>query len=313
MSGKDPARAAARWRGWLISVMLHGLAAGLIVLAARTATPTTHGTGLVDNLAPDREISLEVWDEPVKVGPKEIKPILVDPPAALVPVDPVPPLIPIQPTPNPPTPAIAQVPKAASDPNVAPAAHSPPPPKPVPPAPAGGSGHPGNGGGGSRLPVSAKAKSVVFVLDRSASMGIDDRLAVARREILASLSQLAPGTRFQVVVYNRGFETLTLAGCRELVALSPQTLTELAAALTDLTPEGGNDHLPALQQAMWMQPEVVCLLTDADDLTTEMVRAVHDLNHGKCVIHAVTIGSAPRLAMRALAAGNGGVCKAIEK
>ena len=144
-------------------------------------------------------------------------------------------------------------------------------------------------------------------------MGIDDRLAVARREILASLGQLPPGTRFQVVVYNRGFETLTLAGQREMVALTPQTLTELAAALTDLNPEGGNDHLPALQQAMWMQPEVVCLLTDADDLTTEMVRAVSDLNRGKCVIHAVTIGSAPRLAMQTLAARNRGVCKAIEK
>jgi hypothetical protein len=308
MTGKDPAR-AAKWRGWLISVALHAAAAGLIALAARTATkPATGSTGFADNLAPGREISLVVLDdEPVRAGPKSIKPILVDTAPPLAAADPLPPLLPVPSTPQ--AAPFAPVPKAMPGPGVRPPVYNPP----TPAVPAGPSGSPGGNGEPGRLPVSAVAKSVVFVLDRSASMGVDDRLAVARREILASLGRMPPGTRFQVVVYNRGSEILSLTGKREMVALSPATLAELAAALEDLTPEGGNDHLPALQQAMWMQPEVVCLLTDADDLTMDMVRAVREFNRGKCVIHAVTIGSAPRLAMQTLAAHNRGVCKAIEK
>lgn len=304
MSGKDP-RAAARWRGWLISVALHGLAAGLIALSVRPG-PRAPGGGLSDTRATDQEITITVWDEPVQVGPKQIKPILIEPPTTLAPADSLPPLRPVPRTPNPPAPAVTQTPSAASNANVRPAAYNPSPSAPAATG-AGGTGM------ASRLPVSAAAKSVVFVLDRSASMGVDDRMAIARREILASLSRMPSGTRFQVVAYNSTCETLTLAGKRDLVALSPQTLAELAAALEHLTPEGGNDHLPALQQAMWMQPEVVCLLTDADDLTTDMVRAVREFNRGRCVIHAVTIGSAPRLAMQTLAAHNRGKCLEIRK
>src|SRR5207249_9049522 len=125
MSGKDP-RAAARWRGWLISVVLHGAAAGLIFLAARASPRTPGGAGLADTRAPDQEITITVWDEPARVGPKEIKPILVNPPAALAPVASMPPLFPVPPTPSAPIPAVTQIPKAASDPNFRPAVHNPP-------------------------------------------------------------------------------------------------------------------------------------------------------------------------------------------
>src|SRR5262245_37396789 len=125
MIGKDP-RAAARWRGWLISVALHGLAAGLIIVAARSSPHAPTGVGLADNRAPDQEVTITVWDEPVKVGPKEIKPILVEPPATLAPVSTLPPLLPVPPTPSPPVPAVAQIPTSASGPAIRPAAHNSP-------------------------------------------------------------------------------------------------------------------------------------------------------------------------------------------
>src|SRR5262249_50677300 len=153
------------------------------------------------------------------------------------------------------------------------------------------------------------ARSVVFVLDRSASMGIDDRLGLARGQILASLSELPRATRFQVVVYNRQCETLTLSGRGELAPINAATQAEAAAALRELTPEGGNDHLRALEAALYLQPDAIVLITDADDLTIEIVQRITRLNRGQCAISAVTIGSAPRQAMKALAEWNRGTCQ----
>jgi hypothetical protein len=316
MTGKDRSFSDARWQGFLISVTLHALAAGLIFFAARTTGTAPVGTGLRDTIAQNVDVTITVWDEPVRRGPIDIKPTVAEPLARTV-IETTPPLTPIIPAPPiPPKPAAARLTKPAPGSDVSPAAYTPSPPPPQPNSFAGGpngnGGHGGNGGSGkSRLPISATAKSVIFVLDRSASMGIDDRLAVARQEIISTLRQMAAGTRFQVIVYNRTWEMLSIGGQRELVALSPQTLVDLETALTDLTPEGGNDHLPALEQAVYLRPEVICLLTDADELTGQMVQRISRVNQGKSVIHAVTIGSRPRLAMETLAAGNRGECREL--
>src|SRR5215468_4090029 len=128
MTGKDRAVAAARWRGWLISVAIHGAVAGLIVLAARTATQSPKGSGLVDTRAPDREVSVVILDEPIRVGPKQIKPILVDPPAV---IDTMPLLRPVPPTPAPSVAVAPQPAKSLQD------SHNPPPAPPAPSAPTG--------------------------------------------------------------------------------------------------------------------------------------------------------------------------------
>jgi len=169
----------------------------------------------------------------------------------------------------------------------------------------------GNAGQKSLLPVAAAARSVVFVLDRSASMGIDDRLGVAREQILATLGQLPPTARFQVIVYNRQCAML-LQGPSDWVPVSPQTRAEAAADLRELSPEGGNDHLRALEAALYLQPEAIILITDADDLTIELVQQITRKNRGQCAINAVTIGSAPRQAMKALAEWNRGTCQGLD-
>jgi hypothetical protein len=78
-----------------------------------------------------------------------------------------------------------------------------------------------------------------------------------------------------------------------------------------MSPEGGDDHLLGLREAIALQPEVICLLTDADDLTPEQVRTITNWNRGQSCIHAVTIGSAPRQTMQTLAADNRGTCTMI--
>jgi hypothetical protein len=142
-------------------------------------------------------------------------------------------------------------------------------------------------------------------------MGIDDRIGLARAQISAALCALPPAARFQIVVYNRECETLNIAGQSSLVPVNEQTRREVAATLADLAVEGGNDHLQALLAALRLEPDLIVLLTDADELTMEMVQRVTRANRGRCSISAVTIGSAPRQAMKALAEWNHGTCQAL--
>jgi hypothetical protein len=123
---------------------------------------------------------------------------------------------------------------------------------------------------------------------------------------------MSPGSRFQVVVYNRQTEIVSFGGQQGMANVAERNLQQLWSFLTELTPEGGNDHLRALREAIALQPDVICLLSDADDFTLTEVRTVTNWNRGLSSIHAVTIGAAPRETMQALAKMNRGTCKMIE-
>jgi hypothetical protein len=132
--------------------------------------------------------------------------------------------------------------------------------------------------------VPTVGKSVVFVIDRSASMGLDGRFERARREIAVSLRRLPPDSRFQVIAYHRSSELLAGPG---LVLATMESVEAGLSALERLIPEGGTDHSKALRTAMALQPDVICFLTDDDDLTPDQVREITRLNRSKASIHAL--------------------------
>jgi hypothetical protein len=132
--------------------------------------------------------------------------------------------------------------------------------------------------------VPTVGNSVVFVIDRSASMGLDGRFERARREIAASLRRLPPNARFQVIAYHRSTELLAGPG---LVLATMESVEAGLSALERLIPEGGTDHSKALRTAMALQPDVICFLTDDDDLTADQVREITRLNRSKASIHAL--------------------------
>src|SRR5262249_44095384 len=92
--------------------------------------------------------------------------------------------------------------------------------------------------GGPLFAVPKAAKSVVYVSDRSGSMGERGRLALARRELEASLHSLPESTVFQVVVYNRRAEMLRIAGRTGLVPATPENIRQATHLLNGLEPEG---------------------------------------------------------------------------
>jgi len=187
-------------------------------------------------------------------------------------------------------------------------------------SPSSGTGDGASAGAGAAattfFDVPAQGRSVIYVIDRSGSMGAGGRLDLARREVLASLQKLAPEVRFQVIAYNRFAEPLRIAGHSDLLAATPENKQQTAAVLAGLLPEGGTEHLQALKQALLLQPEVIYFLTDADDLHPDQVRALTRLNHGRTAIHTIELTGVNRdradMPLHVLARENGGKYRAVE-
>ncbi len=196
---------------------------------------------------------------------------------------------------------------------------------PAIPAPAAGpgtSGLPGpaalspvaGNGVRSLLAVPATARSVVYLLDRSTSMGLHGALDVGRREVLASLVRLRPGTLFQVIPYHRQPDPLVLGGSAGLVPLGPALYEQAARALAELRPSGSTDHVRALLHGLALRPDLLFLLTDADDMTAKDVAIVTAFNRRRTAIHTVELTVCrprPDSPLQRLAAENGGTCRRV--
>jgi von Willebrand factor type A domain len=216
---------------------------------------------------------------------------LSDPPPRRAPA--TPPLPRIQ------APATVTPPPAAALVATAPAAPASSPESPRfaatgPAVPGESAGGDGTAAGATFFEVHAQAKSVVYVIDCSMSMGQDHALERAREELLASLNRLSPSTRFQVIAYNWNPEPLRLNGRTDLAAATPENKFQAEEQIRKLQARGRTAHVPALQYALRLQPDVIFFLTDADDLKAQEVRQVTQANHGRTVIHAIELNSSGR-------------------
>jgi hypothetical protein len=175
---------------------------------------------------------------------------------------------------------------------------------------------PGPGRGGTTFfQIPTQAEKVVYVIDRSASMGLHGALDAARRELRASLERLPPTAHFQVIVYSLRAEPL-LPSQPGWLAATAENKDLVAIALGVLPAEGSTHHDQALPRALGLQPDVIFFLTDADDLTQADVRAVTQRNRGRSVIHVVELSTAhrhrPDMPLQTLARDNGGVYQAVD-
>ena len=187
-------------------------------------------------------------------------------------------------------------------------------------------GRPGRGEGGSQagprgstpgpragglLSVPGTARRIVYLIDRSISMGPGGALDRARREVLSSLHDLPEGARFQIIAYNLVPQPLMVGG--ELVPAGPAAIEEAERRLTALGASGGTSHVRALKRALLLQPapDLIFLVTDADEMTAADIRAITLLNRSRrAAIHVVELASAvadgSESLLAQLAGSNGG-------
>src|SRR5262245_54312127 len=290
----------------LASLLLHAaLVLGLLYAPVRSV-PTRPGFHLIDQRVKDAgpEVSLFLADVPERVT-------LLSPPPVLAPADQH---IPTDHTPAAdPEPAMPVVEPTERE-------HTPGLPAPSSAGPPGDitrathSGGPVSGGevGISFFQLPARGQSIVYVLDRSASMGLQQMFTRGKRELLRSLDRLPQGVCFQVVAYNRTAEVLQIGGKIDPVPGTPENRREAARLLEALVPEGGTDHAPALRRALALKPDVIYFLTDAGDLKPGQTRALTQANRGRSVIHAIVLRpEAADAPLRALARENGGEYRAV--
>jgi hypothetical protein len=159
--------------------------------------------------------------------------------------------------------------------------------------------------------IPAQGGSVVYVIDHSASMGLNRALAAAQRELAFSLERLPSQARFQVILYNRTAEPICIGRHSGLLPATEENKSQAIRYLSSVRPEGGTDHATALRKALALQPDVIYFLTDADDLKDQQVRAMTMLNRGRTTIHTIALSRATRIdadgPLHALARDNRGV------
>ncbi len=133
--------------------------------------------------------------------------------------------------------------------------------------------------------------SIVYVLDRSGSMAQDRKLAHAVGTLKASLANLGPENRFQVVTYDSRATPLRLAGNLILAPASVKNVADAASLLDGLVAEGSSRHVEGLRTGLELQPDFLILLTDAGDLSSADVRRIKKLNRKGTSIHVFLIGA----------------------
>ena len=116
-------------------------------------------------------------------------------------------------------------------------------------------------------------KSVVYILDRSTSMGLTrETFNAARAALLASVQALPADTRFQVIAYN-GRVTRLFPG-QDLLKPSGGRLERLGTALLELTPEGDSRHEVALRAALALGADHLVFITDAGEEELAALRPI---------------------------------------
>ncbi len=163
--------------------------------------------------------------------------------------------------------------------------------------------------------VRDKATRVVYVVDCSGSMTNYNAIRVAKSELMASLQGLERTQQFQILFYNQNVRDMRLNGDgKSQLHFATDINRTLARQFIDsITADLGTDHMPALKQALRLTPEVIFLLTDADEpqLTSRDMNEIKRINQGRTRIHCIEFGKGAELVkvdnfLKRLARENGG-------
>jgi len=245
-------------RALAASAALHVLVAAVVVIVVRSQPEPGPGQPEIDPRIHDVVVRMTMPEElPVAVPPQEDPPATQpEPPPPSRPEPAGPPLAAATPNPLPAElVALIRRPTAASrqpvtDPNVTPAA------------------------GTTARPIHGALKAgqtVVYVLDCSGSMGEFGKFAAARAALAATLRRQPESVRFQVIVYAGTVTVLLPGGC---VPATAENIAEAEARLAEQRPSGPSNHAEAVRRAAALRPDVILVLTDADDLSANKLKPV---------------------------------------
>jgi hypothetical protein len=157
---------------------------------------------------------------------------------------------------------------------------------------------------------------VVFVIDASGSMTSHNAMQVAKGALLSSLQALDERQQFLIIFYDDKPHVVKLHDeSKPTLAIASDLNKTLARQkISGIQPGSGTDHLPPLEMALRLNPDVIFFLTDALEppLWPRDLEKIKTLNGGKVRIHSIEFGQGPELApstgnfLQKLARQNGG-------
>lgn len=151
----------------------------------------------------------------------------------------------------------------------------------------------GRGGPGSTtfMNVEGVGQSFVYVIDTSSSMH-GSRLKYAQGQLKASLRLLQSNQKFAAIFYNDYRERLQLRRQpNQEMYYATDLNRELAAQEVDrVTCDRGTFHLPAILEALSLEPDVLYLLTDGEPDLSAADLAEILRSKGSTTIHAIRFG-----------------------
>ncbi|HEY4260140.1 MAG TPA: VWA domain-containing protein [Schlesneria sp.] len=183
-----------------------------------------------------------------------------------------------------------------------------------------GSGGPGGGGvpGTSFMGTRDEGMKVVFVIDASGSMTSHNAMQVAKGALMSSLQALDERQQFMIIFYDDKPHLIKLHDETKPTMAKATDLNKTLARqkISGIQPGSGTDHLPPLEMALRMNPEVIFFLTDALEppLWPKDLERIRTMNGGRVRIHSIEFGQGPELGvdanignfLRKLANQNGG-------
>ena len=163
-----------------------------------------------------------------------------------------------------------------------------------------------------------QGSKVIFVIDASGSMVSKNSMQVAKAALVSSLQALDAHQQFLVIFYDDKPTVLHLRDAHkpQLYAATEIHKTLAKQKIAGIQPGTGTQHVPALEMALKLRPDVIFFLTDAQEppiYEGELV-ALKNLNNRTTRIHSIEFGVGPEVSdaaspknfLRRLSRQNGG-------
>jgi len=118
----------------------------------------------------------------------------------------------------------------------------------------------------------------------------------AKAELMTSLSRLTEVQQFQVILYNdQPVNWSPRSGRFRMFFGTDVQRLEISELVGAIAPDGGTDHVPALELALEFEPDVIFLLTDgaSKELKAAELKQIARLNRRGTHIHCIEFGTSP--------------------
>ena len=154
-------------------------------------------------------------------------------------------------------------------------------------------------GGASFFGVEVSGSRIAYIVDASASMTHAGKIEALKRELLASLRGLPPGSEFIVVVFSNEAQTRVLGGAARWRDAGERGRADVETAIRALSPSGGTQPLSAFRIAFGLDPKPDALYFMTDGVLPQndaariigVVRGLNERSGPRSPIHTIAFGS----------------------